>query len=792
MKRADHVAASCRARAGAKAAVVLALLGAAAVSALAQTGGLPETIVGDIIITGNRNVSNYTILSKMKTRVGRPYDPAVLKEDITGLYLTGTIARIEPKTYTTPDGRFIIELHVQEPPSLVQDIKYKNSRHLKPEDIDALKLIRKGSPLNPDVCRRAIHEITTYYQEKGYYFVHVDLEKGGNPGDSEVVFNISEGPVVRVRSTHFVGNESLATQARLRTQIETSRKFLGLPIGGTFVPDKVNGDVLKLQEYYRNNGYMDVTVSRELTFSEDLKNVDVIFVIREGQRYRVQDIGVKGAKSLPEAQIKSIVQVKHGEYFNETTVATDKRNIQDLYGWRGYAVNTKPELFFPEPGLVNVVYQIQEEQPRPARVGEVIITGNTVTKDRVIRRVLGLYPGQTLEYPQLRIAEQNLARLGIFETSPEKGMRPTVMIDPNSPPDSDIKDILVHVDETATGSFQLGVGVNSDSGLVGNIVLNERNFDILRPPTSLSDLFSGHAWRGGGQEFRIEASPGTQVQRYTVSWREPYLFDLPYSLGISAYYWDRIYSEDTETRVGTRFVLGHQLNRYWSVAGAVRVEGIGIHDLGPTAPPDYTSVQGENFLVAPRISVTRDSRDSFLKPTQGSVIEAAFEEGLGSFTFPVVSLDAQKFFTTFQRNDGSGKQVLALRSRVSWAGSNTPVYERFYGGGFTTLRGFAFRGVGPEINGYRVGGDFMFLNSVEYQIPIMANDHLYFVTFVDSGTVESTPGIHNYRVSAGFGLRIIVPMMGPVPIALDFGFPLIKSPDDQQQIFSFYVGLFRY
>src|SRR5262249_22104245 len=150
-----------------------------------------------------------------------------------------------------------------------------------------------------------------------------------------------------------------------------------------------------------------------------------------------------------------------------------------------------------------------------------------------------------------------------------------------------------------------------------------------------------------------------------------------------------------------------------------------------------------------------------------------------------------RFFTVWQRTDGSGKQVLAARSQISWAGSNAPVFERFFAGGFRTIRGFEFRGVGPFVNGQAVGGDFQFLNSLEYQIRIRANDRLYAVAFVDSGTVESNVDIKNYRVSAGFGLRIIVPMFGPVPIALDFGFPIVKGPDDHTQIFSFWVGLFR-
>src|SRR5206468_705997 len=140
--------------------------------------------------------------------------------------------------------------------------------------------------------------------------------------------------------------------------------------------------------------------------------------------------------------------------------------------------------------------------------------------------------------------------------NPDQGLRPTVTVDETS--DSQVKDVIVHVNETQTGSLMFGVGVNSNAGLTGSIVLNERNFDILRPPTSFEDLLSGRAWRGAGQEFRIEAVPGTQFQRYTVSFREPFLLDSPVSLGLSAYYYTRAFNEYNEERVGGRVTLGYK------------------------------------------------------------------------------------------------------------------------------------------------------------------------------------------------------------------------------------------
>jgi outer membrane protein assembly factor BamA len=207
---------------------------------------------------------------------------------------------------------------------------------------------------------------------------------------------------------------------------------------------------------------------------------------------------------------------------------------------------------------------------------------------------------------------------------------------------------------------------------------------------------------------------------------------------------------------------------------------------------DYTSVEGQNFLLGLRANVTRDSRDSYLRATEGSIIDLSFEQLMGEFSSPLVSLELNKYITVYQRADGSGRHVLALKSQFSYAGDNTPVYERYFAGGFRSMRGFQFRGVGPNVNGFMVGGDFMFLNGLEYQVPLRANDQIFAVGFLDTGTVESSiDKITNYRVSAGVGLRFVVPMLGPVPIALDFGFPIVKAPTDREQLFSFWMGFFR-
>jgi outer membrane protein insertion porin family len=351
----------------------------------------------------------------------------------------------------------------------------------------------------------------------------------------------------------------------------------------------------------------------------------------------------------------------------------------------------------------------------------------------------------------------------------------------------------VQVEEDNTGSFIIGAGVTSDAGLTGSIVLNERNFDWLNPPWSIDDVLNGRAWRGAGQELRLEAVPGTQLQRYSATFREPRLFDSLFSLTLGGYYYTRNFDEYNETRLGGRVGIGRQINKNWNASVGVRVENVGVFDIQPGAPTDYTSVHGNNFLVGIRSAVTRDTRDSYLRPTEGSVVDLSYEQCFGAATFPLFNVDVNKYFTVYQRNDGSGRHVLALHSQFAIAGDNTPVYERFFGGGFRSIRGFQFRGVGPDVNGFKTGGDFMFLNSLEYQIPLTARDQIYAVGFLDSGTVESNiKNWSDYRVSAGFGFRFVVPLMGPVPIALDFGFPIVKGPQDRTQLFSFYLGFYKF
>ncbi|MBC8352484.1 MAG: BamA/TamA family outer membrane protein [Planctomycetes bacterium] len=361
-------------------------------------------------------------------------------------------------------------------------------------------------------------------------------------------------------------------------------------------------------------------------------------------------------------------------------------------------------------------------------------------------------------------------------------------------------DFDVFVDETRTGRFMFGMGVNSDLGVTGQITIDERNFDWRRPPTSFQDVVNGTAWRGGGQGFRLEAQPGTQVQRYLVSFTQPYLYlgsvPTPFSLNLSGFFYNRQYFDWDEERLGGRIALGYRLTHDLSLSGAVRAENVGISGIRVAGiVPELDEVVGDNGLYSGKMTLTHDTRDTPFAATEGHLIEMSYEQIFGSYDYPRGEIDYRQYFLARERPDGSGRHTLAYSFKAGFSGSQTPIFENYFSGGFSTMRGFDFRGASPRnaATGIVTGGEFRFLGSVEYMFPLTADDMLKGVVFCDYGTTEENIEINsnNYRVAPGVGLRISIPAMGPAPLALDLAVPVHHAPGDDIQNFSFFFGFGR-
>jgi len=365
---------------------------------------------------------------------------------------------------------------------------------------------------------------------------------------------------------------------------------------------------------------------------------------------------------------------------------------------------------------------------------------------------------------------------------------------PGQPYPEQTVDIFMSGQETQTGRLMLGAGINSDAGIVGNIVLDERNFDWRRPPRSWEDVRNGTAFRGAGQRFRIDASPGSLVNRYLISFQEPYLFDSPISFGLSGSFFDRRFRDWDEQRVGGRISLGYQwVERDLSANVSYRGENVNIRNASVPTQPDLAEALGDNTLHGFRLTVVNDTRDSAFLPTQGRYLELSGEQVIGTFDYPRISADYRRYFLLRERPDHSGRHVLSAATNVAYTGTQTPIYEHYFAGGYSTIRGFDFRGASPvdAATGVEVGGEFQWINSVQYLFPITADEMLHGVVFCDFGTVESEVEIKDFRVAPGVGLRVTVPAMGPAPIALDFAWAVSRADTDDPEVFSFSLGFSR-
>lgn len=355
-------------------------------------------------------------------------------------------------------------------------------------------------------------------------------------------------------------------------------------------------------------------------------------------------------------------------------------------------------------------------------------------------------------------------------------------------------DLVINGFPARTGRIMLGGAVNSDAGLTGQLTIDERNFDILRWPRSFRDLFGGNAFRGAGQTLRVEAAPGTDFKRYTLQFADPNILGYkPVSMSVSGFLYDRRFDDWDEERLGGRLAFGYRISPDLSISFGISGQNVRITRPRASVPELDAVANRNNELYGGEISLIHDTRNSPIQASRGHYFQFKFEEMFGRFDYARFELEYRKYWLITERADESGKQTLSYSVQLGFSGNDTPIFENFFAGGYATIRGFDFRGAGPvdPATGVELGGQFQWLNTVEYMFPITADDAFRGVAFVDFGTVEPDVSINDFRVAPGLGLRVAIPMLGPAPLAFDFAYPVTKADTDRRRIFSFYMSLIR-
>ena len=816
--------------------------------------------ITDIVIEGNETIETSAIRKLIHSPIARPPAEQQIREDVRALYSTRWFFSVEPRYRRNEKGLVLVFRVIERP--MVQKVEYRGNERIKTKHLEKLTGLREGSPFDVSVNREAIRRIEEHYKTKGFPYTKVNLLKGNQREDRQVIFDIQEGPKVIVGAVNFTGNDSFSA-ALLKTKLSQKPAILGLAFLGKYKPELLPDDVSSLKQYYHSLGYFDAEIEKEVDLNEHPLNplsyksahAIVTYHIKEGPRFKIRNLIMEGNQIFSTDELSSDMKLRSGDQYNARFMNKDVEAIKDRYGKLGRTfANVEPiPRFLEEPGTMDLVYHVNEDQVYTIRHINVHISGdNPHTREAAVRHRVLTHPGDLADPKKIaqskrRLEGQLFERAGpnapsvniskVEEKQPKsrsqlaqtsRAIRGQSPDSPNSaddttaastldttqfmlaqadpathpfgggstdplqfePPPAQL-DLDYTVTETQTGSLSFGVGVNSNSGLVGSIVLQENNFDITRFPTSFDDFRNGTAFRGAGQQFRAEAVPGNIVSRYLVSWTDPYFLDTDYSVGVNGFYWKRFYRDWTEERVGGRVNGGRQLTQEFSVLGSVRMESITLTN--PTTPtPDILQrAVGNTFLSSARIGVAHDTRDSQFLPGEGHYLVAGFEQAFGTFTYPRADGEAHQYFTVYSRPDGGGRHIVSLGMSAAWTGKDTPIFERYFAGGFQSFRGFQFRGVSPKEGKVYTGGQWMFLAGAEYMIPLTADEMIAAVAFTDIGTVEDKIGFNRMRATVGAGLRITVPMMGPAPIALDWGIPILKEKDDLEKFFSFSVGFTR-
>ena len=564
------------------------------------------------------------------------------------------------------------------------------------------------------------------------------------------------------------------------------------------------------------------------------------YIIEEGQLYTLRSVQIQiesedGQQPVfDQKQIAGLISIKAGDVYSVRELEKSIDTVRNAYGQMGYvdAADSRANNIFrvekrdPNEPVVDLIFAISEG-PR-YRVGEVIIQGNDLTKQAVIRRQIELRPTRPLDTTAMERSKIRLRRLRLFNdrtgakiTPQEPGVeffsevwddeylprarRPRstdTQQDPRtkltlSREEGTYRDVLIEIEETNTGSFDIGGAVSSDSGVIGRIALTQRNFDIRDTPDSPGEFLSGRAFRGGGQTFQIELLPGNRVQTYSIGLTEPYLLESKYSGSVNLFYRNRDFDEFDEKRTGARIGLGRRFGTRWNGNLTFRAEEVELSDIEADRPMDVFRVADANLLMGTEVSLNRTTLDSLTRPTKGARTNVSVEQVFGDFEFTKMDLSHSVFIPI--REDYLGRStVLNLRGRIGYIPqdrADTPTYERFYMGG-QSFRGFNFRTVSPKgirnDNGMQsddpIGGNWLFFLGAEIEQPFY-EDMLSVVFFVDSGTVTFDPGFDDWRVSAGFGFRFYIPQLSPAPLALDFGFPITKEDLDESRLFTFSIDL---
>jgi len=728
--------------------------------------------IGAIKIEGNNRIQRDAILNRLDMKAGTPFRRSAIGDEIREIYGMGYFDDVQITAEDTGKGEVDLKIVLKERPS-IKNIDIQGNKILtKDEILDALTT-KSFSVASVEKIRNDIEKLKQMYEKKGHYQPRIDYEiKELSRNEASLIFKIDEGPKSYLTEIVFEGRNKLSKKELEKIlNIKEKSWFWFLDESGVFTKDKLEENRMRLIAYYLDNGFVNVQVGVPEVDIQGSK-VKVTYPIREGDRYQVRKVDVEGDLLVPKEELLGGLQTKPKTWFKRSTVAEDIKAITKLYNNRGYAyTDVEPrQKINDEHKFLDLTYKINQGQR--VTIEKVEIVGNDRTREKVIRRALGIAEGDLYNADSFDNTKSNLEAMDFFEAVRLKTA-------PGSKPDQ--MQVTVEVIEKKTGSLSAGLGYSSQDGAMGNINLKERNLFGLGIVANARSNLSGRR-----NDFEGSLS-------------YPWMFDYPLTgsiRGHKAQQKESYFVRDTD---GFSVHLGYPIYGLWSMSTGFSRDSnklSGFEQAFARSVVDYykqygTQAQKFNNISENAVSLnfSRDTRNSSVIPTGGSKVSLGgrFSGFGGDVAFNSYYSEAMYYYPLYWR---FVMKVRANASMLQESGQDPiPFDRRIVLGGIQSIRGYRQGDIGPKDRyGNIIGGDRAVFGNIECLFPLLDQLKLNGVAFIDAGNswnVSQSPFATEVKAGAGLGIRWISPMG---PIRIEYGWKINPQKGEEPGAVAFAMG----
>ncbi len=732
-------------------------------------------VVKDIRVEGIQRTEAGTVFSYLPVKVGDTLDDEKAAQSIKALFATGFFKDVRVEV-----DRDVMVIVVQERPAIAKVDFVGMKEFEKDVIVKALKEtgIAEGRIFDRALLEKAEQELKRQYLTRGKYGVNITttvtpLERNR----VGVNFNVEEGAAAKIKQINIVGAKAYKEKELLsQLELTTPGWLTWYTKNDQYSRQKLSADLEKLKSFYMNQGYLEFAVeSTQVSISSDKQDVYITVNVTEGERYQVSSVKLAGDFTISEPELRKLVQVKAGDVFSRERLNDSTKAISERLGKEGYAfanVNAAPEI---DKEKRKVAFTIFVDPGKRVYVRRINVTGNTKTRDEVIRRELRQMEGGWYDADRVAASKLRLDKVGYFtEVAVET---------PAVPGTADQLDVNLKVTEKPTGNLMLGVGTSSTDKVILSGSIAQNNF------------------MGSGNNVAIQVNSAKSYRTYSFSYTNPYFTTDGISQGFDVYHrtvntssTTLAYYTSASTGGGIRFGFPIGEKESLSFGAGLDSTDITTYDDSPQYYKDFVNQYGNKNLTIPiSANWVSDGKDSYFFPTRGTFQKAGIEVAIpgGDLTYYRASYQLQQYFPL------NSKFTLMLNGEVGYAdgysGDGLPFYKNFYAGGVTSVRGYKASSLGPITNSdgtdYRIGGNRRVIANAEllWGIPGMEKS-FRMGWFFDAGQVYGQGekmDLGELRYSTGLSAAWISPVG---PLKFSYGMPLNKQDTDKTESFQFQLG----